>query len=53
VHHRPDPDRLRLAGIAQVLLKPCAPDVVADELRRLLRDRIALTDESTRARASQ
>jgi len=48
-----EPDRLRLAGIAQVLLKPCAPDVVADELRRLLRDRTALTDEAARARASQ
>ena len=29
--------RLRQVGIEQVLTKPCAPDVIADELRRLLR----------------
>jgi two-component system cell cycle response regulator DivK len=32
------PDRFRQAGISQVLTKPCPPDVIADELRRLLRD---------------
>jgi CheY-like chemotaxis protein len=31
-----EPDRFRQAGIAQVLVKPCAPDVIASELRRLL-----------------
>ena len=30
------PDRFRRAGIAQVLTKPCPPDVVVEELRRLL-----------------
>lgn len=30
------PDRFRHAGIDQVLIKPCAPDVIAQELRRLL-----------------
>jgi CheY-like chemotaxis protein len=30
------PDRFRQAGIAQVLVKPCPPDVIAGELRRLL-----------------
>ena len=33
-----EPDRFTQAGIAHVLLKPCAPDVIAYELRRLLRD---------------
>jgi two-component system cell cycle response regulator DivK len=32
------PQRFRQAGIAQVLTKPCAPDVIAEELRRLLRE---------------
>ena len=32
------PDRFRQAGIAEVLIKPCAPDVIAAELRRLLRE---------------
>jgi CheY-like chemotaxis protein len=32
------PDRLRQAGILRVLTKPCAPDVIAEELRRLLRE---------------
>jgi two-component system cell cycle response regulator DivK len=32
-----EPDRFRLAGISQVLTKPCAPDVIAHELRRLIR----------------
>jgi two-component system, cell cycle response regulator DivK len=32
------PDRFRQAGISQVLTKPCPPDVIAEELRRLLRD---------------
>ena len=31
-----DPDRFRNAGIQQVLTKPCAPDVLVEELRRLL-----------------
>jgi two-component system, cell cycle response regulator DivK len=30
------PDRFEQAGIAQVLVKPCPPDVIARELRRLL-----------------
>jgi two-component system, cell cycle response regulator DivK len=30
------PDRFRQAGIAHVLVKPCAPDVIVEELRRLL-----------------
>lgn len=30
------PDRFAQAGIAHVLIKPCAPDVIAFELRRLL-----------------
>lgn len=30
------PDRFTQAGIAHVLIKPCAPDVIAFELRRLL-----------------
>ncbi len=30
--------RLRQVGIEQILTKPCAPDVIAHELRRLLRD---------------
>jgi CheY-like chemotaxis protein len=33
-----EPDRFAQAGIAQVLIKPCAPDVIAWELRRLLGD---------------
>jgi len=33
-----DPDRFAQAGIAHVLIKPCAPDVIAYELRRLLSD---------------
>jgi len=32
------PDRFTQAGISQVLVKPCAPDVIAEELRRLLRE---------------
>ena len=31
-----DPDRFAQAGIAHVLIKPCAPDIIAYELRRLL-----------------
>ena len=31
------PQRFRQAGITQVLTKPCPPDVIAEELRRLLR----------------
>lgn len=33
-----EPDRFAQVGIAQVLIKPCAPDVIVWELRRLLRD---------------
>jgi two-component system, cell cycle response regulator DivK len=32
------PDRFLQAGIAQVLVKPCAPDVIVEELDRLLRE---------------
>jgi two-component system, cell cycle response regulator DivK len=32
------PDRFRQAGILHVLRKPCAPDVIEAELRRLLQD---------------
>jgi CheY-like chemotaxis protein len=32
-----EPDRFRQAGILNVLTKPCAPDVIAAELRRLLK----------------
>jgi hypothetical protein len=32
------PDRFRSAGITQVLTKPCAPEIIARELRRLLDD---------------
>src|SRR3954447_11555488 len=35
-----DPLRLMQAGIRQVLTKPCPPDVLAGELRRLLYDAI-------------
>jgi two-component system, cell cycle response regulator DivK len=31
------PDRFRQAGISQVLAKPSSPDIIAEELRRLLR----------------
>jgi CheY-like chemotaxis protein len=31
------PDRFRQAGILQVLTKPCPPDRIAQELRRLIR----------------
>jgi two-component system cell cycle response regulator DivK len=31
-----EPARFRQAGISQVLTKPCAPDLIAQELRRLL-----------------
>jgi len=33
-----DPDRFAQAGIAHVLIKPCAPDIIAYELRRLMSD---------------
>jgi len=33
-----EPDRFAQAGIAHVLIKPCAPDIIAYELRRLLGD---------------
>jgi hypothetical protein len=33
-----DFDRFRQAGISHVLTKPCPPDVIAEELRRLLRE---------------
>jgi len=32
------PDRFRQAGILRVLTKPCAPDLIEAELRRLLRE---------------
>jgi CheY-like chemotaxis protein len=32
------PQRFLQAGISQVLTKPCSPDVIAEELRRLLRE---------------
>jgi two-component system cell cycle response regulator DivK len=32
-----EPDRFRQAGISHVLTKPCPPDVIVDELRRLIR----------------
>ena len=32
------PDRFRHTGILHVLTKPCAPDVIAEALRRLLRE---------------
>ena len=32
------PDRFRHTGILHVLTKPCAPDVIAAELHRLLRE---------------
>ncbi len=35
------PDRLRQAGITHVLTKPCAPQVIAAELRRLLQETTA------------
>jgi two-component system, cell cycle response regulator DivK len=31
-----DPERFRQAGIAHVLVKPCPPDTIVRELRRLL-----------------
>ena len=31
-----DPDRFRQAGIDHVLVKPCAPDLIVSELKRLL-----------------
>lgn len=31
-----EPERIRDAGIAHVLVKPCEPDVIADHLRRLI-----------------
>jgi CheY-like chemotaxis protein len=34
-----DPERFRHSGILQVLTKPCPPDVIATELRRLLAER--------------
>ncbi|MGE3404195.1 MAG: response regulator, partial [Vicinamibacterales bacterium] len=32
-----DPERFRQSGILHVLTKPCLPDVLVDELRRVLR----------------
>ena len=40
------PDRFAQAGIAHVLIKPCAPDVIAFELRRLLNTSPASTQIS-------
>ena len=42
------PDRFAQAGIAHVLIKPCAPDVIAYELRRLLRPSTALGADDRR-----
>ena len=39
------PDRFRQAGILHVLTKPCAPDVIEAELRRLLRETSAAGEE--------
>jgi CheY-like chemotaxis protein len=39
-----DFDRFRQAGISHVLTKPCSPDVIAEELRRLLREASADRD---------
>src|SRR5262245_741281 len=36
-----DPERLRHAGISRVLLKPCDPDTLVEEVRRLLNGRLA------------
>jgi CheY-like chemotaxis protein len=33
-----EPARFRRAGISQVLIKPCPPDRIVEELRRLLRE---------------
>jgi CheY-like chemotaxis protein len=35
------PERFRDTGISHVLVKPCEPDVIVQELRRLLRGRDA------------
>lgn len=35
------PDRFRHAGISRVFIKPCAPDVIVQELRRLLNSEAA------------
>ena len=37
-----EPDRIRDAGISHVLVKPCAGDVIAEHLRRLLRQEPAV-----------
>jgi two-component system, cell cycle response regulator DivK len=33
-----DPERFRNAGISRVFVKPCEPDLIVKELRRLLED---------------
>jgi CheY-like chemotaxis protein len=43
-----EPDRFRQAGISQVLLKPSAPHIIAEELRRLLQQ----TVQAARSRTS-
>jgi CheY-like chemotaxis protein len=35
-HYLHEPDRFRQAGISHVLTKPCAPDAIVHELKRLL-----------------
>jgi CheY-like chemotaxis protein len=40
-----EPERIRDAGISEVLIKPCSPDVIAEHLRRLLQQ----TDERIQA----
>jgi two-component system, cell cycle response regulator DivK len=42
-----EPERFRRAGISQVLTKPCAPDVIAQELRRLLQDAITAPERDS------
>jgi CheY-like chemotaxis protein len=42
------PDRFQQAGIAQVLVKPCSPDLVVRELRRLLERHPASTSLAPR-----
>ena len=42
------PNRFEQAGIAQVLMKPCPPDVIERELRRLLELRPAPTSQAPR-----
>jgi CheY-like chemotaxis protein len=47
-----EPDRLRHAGILRVLTKPCDPDVIVTELRRLLGERAGPLSTDGRRRDS-